>query len=63
MENYLRESHRAGSDGSMPASGSAGQGFDPGGLVNFDLKIFSLGARKYGDVQFLIARLYITVLD
>ena len=43
---------RAGSDGSMSASGSAGPGFDPGGVVNFNLKIFNLGAR-----------LYITVLD
>ena len=35
----------------------------PGGVVNFHLKIFNLGARKGGDVHFLIARLYITVLD
>ena len=35
----------------------------PGGVVNFHLKIFNLGARRGGDVHFLIARLYITVLD
>ena len=34
-----------------------------GGLVNFRLKIFNLWARRGGDVHFLIARLYITVLD
>ena len=34
-----------------------------GGVVNFNLKIFNLGARRGGDVHFLIARLYITVLD
>ena len=39
------------------------QGSIPGGVVNFHLKIFNLGARRSGDVQFLIARLYITVLD
>ena len=50
---------RAGSDGNMSASGSAG----PGWLVNFHLKIFSLGARRGGDVHFLIARLYIAGLD
>ena len=35
----------------------------PGGVVNFNLKFFNLGARRGGDVHFLIARLYITVLD
>ena len=34
-----------------------------GGVVNFHLKIFNLGARRGGDVHFLIVRLYITVLD
>ena len=34
-----------------------------GGVVNFHLKIFNLGARSGGDVHFLIARLYITGLD
>ena len=34
----------------------------PGGVVNFHLKILNLGARKVGDVNFLIARLYIMVL-
>ena len=29
-----------------------------GGVVNFNLKIFNLGARRGGDVHFLIARLY-----
>ena len=47
----------AGSDG------SAGPGFNPGGVVNFNLKIFNLGARRGEDVHFLIARLCITVLD
>ena len=54
----------ASSDGSMSASGSAGPGFNPRrGFENFNLKIFNLGARRGGDVHFLIARLYITVLD
>ena len=35
----------------------------PGRVVNFHLKIFNLGARRGGDVHFLIARLYITGLD
>ena len=35
----------------------------PGGVVNFHLKIFNLGARRGGDVHFLIARLYIIGLD
>ena len=38
----------------------------PGGVVNFHLKIFNLGASKGGDVHFIIARLYvlyITVLE
>ena len=35
----------------------------PGRIVNFHLKIFNPGARRGGDVHFLIARLYITVLD
>ena len=39
------------------------QGSIPGGVVNFNLKIFNLGAKTGGDVHFLIARLYITVLD
>ena len=39
------------------------RGSIPGGVVNFHLKIFNLGARKGGDVHFLIARLYITRLD
>ena len=34
-----------------------------GRVVNFHLKIFNLGARRGGDVHFLIARLYIRVLD
>ena len=34
-----------------------------GGVVNFHLKIFNLGARRGGDVHFQIARLYITGLD
>ena len=39
------------------------RGSIPGGVVNFNLKIFNLGARRGGDVHFLIARMYITVLD
>ena len=39
------------------------RGSIPGGVVNFNLKIFNLGTRKGGDVHFLIARLYITDLD
>ena len=34
------------------------RGSVPGGVVNFHLKIFNLGARRGGDVHFLIARLY-----
>ena len=39
------------------------RGSIPGGVVNFHLKIFNLGARRGGDVHVLIARLYVTVLD
>ena len=39
------------------------RGSIPGGVVLFNLTISNLGARKGGDVHFLIARLYITVLD
>ena len=39
------------------------RGSIPGGVVNFHLKIFNPGARRGGDVHFLIARLYITSLD
>ena len=39
------------------------RGSIPGGLVNFLLEIFNLGARRGGDVHFLISRLYITGLD
>ena len=46
---------RAGSDGNMSASGSAGSGLDPGGVVNFHSKIFNLAVRRGGDVHFLIA--------
>ena len=31
------------------------RGSIPGGVVNFHLKIFNLGARRGGDVHFLIA--------
>ena len=37
------------------------RGSIPGGVINFQLNIFNLGARRGGDVYFLIARLYITV--
>ena len=60
LEKHAR---RAGSDGSMSASDSAVQGSILGGVVNFHLKIFNLGARRGGDVHFPIARLYITGLD
>ena len=33
------------------------RGSIPGGVVNFHLKIFNFGARRGGDVNFLIARL------
>ena len=39
------------------------RGLIPGGVVNFNLKIFNLRARRGGDAHFLIARLYITCLD
>ena len=39
------------------------RGSIPGGVVNFNLKIFNLGARRGGDVHFLTSRLYITGLD
>ena len=39
------------------------RGSIPGGVVNFHLKIFNLGARRGGDVHFLITRLYIKGLD
>ena len=39
------------------------RGLIPGEVVNFHLKIFNLGARRGGDVHFLIVRLYITGLD
>ena len=39
------------------------RGSIPSGVVYFHLKIFNLGARRGGDVHFLIARLYITSLD
>ena len=39
------------------------RGSIPGGVVNFNLKIFNLGARRGGDLHFLIARLYITGVD
>ena len=47
----------------MSASGSMGSGFDPGEVVSFHLKIFNLGARRGGDVHFLIVGLYIAGLD
>ena len=63
IDNTMIVVLRAGSDGSMSASGSAGPGFGPRRGVNFHLKIFNLGARRGGDVHFQIAILYITVLD
>ena len=63
IQYYTHTARRAGSDGSMCASGSAGLGFDPRQVSKFYLKIFNLGARRGGDIHFLIARLYIAVLD
>ena len=64
---YVSPAHsficRAGSDGSMSASGSVVRGSIPGRVVNFHLKIFNLGTKRGGDVYFLITKLYITVLD
>ena len=39
------------------------RGSIPGVVINFHLKIINLGARRGGDVHFLIPRLYITSLD
>ena len=39
------------------------RGSIPGGVVNFNLKIFNIGASRGGDVHFIIARSFITVLD
>ena len=39
------------------------RGSIPGGVVNFHLKIFNLGARRARDIHFLVTRLYITGLD
>ena len=39
------------------------RGSIPGGVVNFHLKIFNLGARRGEDVHYLIVRLYIIGLD
>ena len=55
---------RAGSDGSMSSFWFSRSGFrSPAGVINFHLKIFNLGARRVGDVHFIIARLYIKGLD
>ena len=55
--HIYKGARRAGSDGSMSASGQRVWGSIPGGVVNFNLKIFNLGARRGGDVHFLITRL------
>ena len=60
---FYERARRAGSDGSMSASGSAGPGFDPRWGSKFSFENIHLGARRGGDVHFLIARLYITGLD
>ena len=39
------------------------RGSIPGGVVNFHLKIFNLGARKGGDAHFLISRLKYIVIQ
>ena len=39
------------------------RGSSPGEVVNFHFKIFNLGARRGGDVHFLIAKLHIIRLD
>ena len=55
----LKTARRAGCDGSMSTSGSAGPVFDP----RRGSKFSNLRARSGGDVYFLIAKLYITGLD
>ena len=60
---YLLTARRAGSDGSMSASGSAGPGFNSRRGSKFSFENFQPRAGRGGDVHFLIARLYITVLD
>ena len=60
---YNKDVGRAGSDGSTSATSSAGPGFDPRQGRKFSFETFNLGARRGGDVHFLIARLYITGLD
>ena len=59
----LNFARRAGSDGSMSCLVQQVRGSIPGGGVNFHLKIFNLRARRSADLHFLIARLYIRVLD
>ena len=59
----LIKARLARSDGSMSASDSAGLGFGPRQGSKFSFEIFKLGARRGGDVHFLITGLYITVLD
>ena len=56
--NILNIARRASSDDSMSSSGSAGLGFDPRRGSKFNL-----GAKRGGNLHFLIARLYITGLD
>ena len=51
---------RPGSDDSMPAFVSAGPGLDTRRDRKF---LLILGARRGGDVQFIIARLYVKDLD
>ena len=61
--NISGVARRAGSDGSMSASGSASPGFDPRRGGKFSFENFQPRATRGGDVHFLIARLYVTVLD
>ena len=58
-----KPARRAGSDGSMLPLDQQVRGSIPGEVVIFHLKIFNLGARRGGDVNFLVVRLYITGLD
>ena len=60
MPRCMLSARRTSSDGSMPASGSAGPGFDPRRGIKFSFENFQPRARRGGDVHFLIARLYIT---
>ena len=50
---------RAGSDGSISASGLAGPGFDPRRGSKFSFENFQPRARRGGDVHFLIRSMHV----